>query len=1567
MWHLVFAGRKVSRISLVDLAGSERASKTGAEGERLKEGSNINKSLSTLGLVISALADQSSNRGKNAFIPYRDSVLTWLLKDNLGGNSRTVMIATISAAADEYEETLSTLRYADRTKRIVNHAVINEDPNAKIIRELREEVEMLRKQLLLTKGKEIEERYAESKSILDNMNKPWEVKLKEAEQLHEDRKHALEQMGISVQSSGIKVEQGRYYLVNLNDDPSLNENLVYYLKDVNSVGRPEADEQPDIQLSGIGIRPNHAVLLIEAQELHVIPIDDAKTCVNGVEIACKTRLYNRDRLIFGNNHFFRVNCPKTENSGSTPEEPVNFESAREELFRNKMSDPATASLFHALESQYHEEKQRALLAQSQKYEKQLRQQEQYRSNLSMAGTPVSTPGVYGSSRDLLYRSSWNFAGATTPSYPGTPRYEVWNHEREEWFNKCLAQLKSEVIRANTFVQEARYLAKELGKETDYQVTLQIPVSNLTPNRKIYSSLSEAAIVVKRKHQPNQIWSVEKLQNKLIDMRELYNLWKGPEIPSVGYPDDQLLTAVDVDPFYEHEENHNLIGVANVFMTVLFHNVTLDCHVPIISQQGEIVGRLHVQISRVGGDLSMEDREGDAGEETDEDEEESENEDWDEDDESEAESDERRCYRRNEVVCRISIIEATGLPPTFANFVFCQYVFWGERDPVMVPTLSIRRQQTKAKEGARLLFNFTYDHTVSMNEDFLDFCQDGSLSIQVWGHKQSGNDSEWEVNKLDFKTKSIADHWSEVSRKLDMLVEIRELNDQGVYSPVDVDTGDSRKVLTGGVYQLRQGQQRHVHIKVTPALKGGFLPVDVFSIVSASIGNVEERDLRQQKGLDSYQEDDLRTLRSKWEVALQKRRQHLTEELEKLADKRAKSESDVEREKNLHDQFLTYTQELSSMHVPSPDSGIPGATAQGPGIEGMEMHFPVLYMDLHPDDVRAFAPLNDEFLVVGAFTKLPRENSDTMLEMHLVKGDSARAEATFSWDSSRHDSPALNCQTPPFNCIYLIVRAVLRLTHPAPLDLVLRKRICVRIVKKRTSVMWFAKSVLNAIASGGKMLTFTGVTYHIVSSLPKASEESENREQLALLAAAADPGSGTIEGESYIDLYLRNVLSVEMLLKRERDRQELKIKELLQRMGKPLRKTASVPTSIGGHFSRSHDVISSIRELRPSLDASISDITDGQSEVKERKTFRGRPTFLNIRPVVGSLSPTSPHEIYTPTPSKFASKMMPLVEEQQNEDIPERECLMSPIRTIPEKLFDSNHSLHSHTSLEIDGGNNSSHDSPLIKSTMQNSSSLSGISSGVGSQTNTQSSVSDDGSIRSSNVSPDIDSGYREPADTMVKSDFVEGKVEESEEIQGEKENGAPEESLEEAVKDDSVEQDDGERMDVEASLPHYTAEMETSKESLNEPSLISSDTDWIIVGKKVTLVRGNHLGVVRFIGPTSLGDGQWIGVALDGAHGKNDGSLEGKRYFTCSPKHGVFVRPAHIIPFHPKITTPSRSLPPSQPPSASNRKAPMKPVQNGTPKTPTSSKNPPASRTQKNQTSNSAKVPNGRRKNAAKE
>ena len=111
---------KVSNINLVDLAGSEKAGQTGATGARLKEGCNINQSLTTLGQCISVLADKASGKAKNQIVPYRDSALTRILQTALGGNSKTIMVCAISPSFKNYEETLGTLRYADRAKKIKN-------------------------------------------------------------------------------------------------------------------------------------------------------------------------------------------------------------------------------------------------------------------------------------------------------------------------------------------------------------------------------------------------------------------------------------------------------------------------------------------------------------------------------------------------------------------------------------------------------------------------------------------------------------------------------------------------------------------------------------------------------------------------------------------------------------------------------------------------------------------------------------------------------------------------------------------------------------------------------------------------------------------------------------------------------------------------------------------------------------------------------------------------------------------------------------------------------------------------------------------------------------------------------------------------------------------------------------------------------------------------------------------------------------------------------------------------------------------------------------------------------
>jgi kinesin family protein 15 len=136
---------RMSRFNLVDLAGSERQKDTQASGDRLKEASMINKSLSTLGNVINALSEKSS--AKSRHINFRDSKLTFLLRDSLGGNTKTVLVATLSPSMGCVDETLSTLKFAQRAKNISSIVVRNEETTGSVLA-LQREIEALKAQLM---------------------------------------------------------------------------------------------------------------------------------------------------------------------------------------------------------------------------------------------------------------------------------------------------------------------------------------------------------------------------------------------------------------------------------------------------------------------------------------------------------------------------------------------------------------------------------------------------------------------------------------------------------------------------------------------------------------------------------------------------------------------------------------------------------------------------------------------------------------------------------------------------------------------------------------------------------------------------------------------------------------------------------------------------------------------------------------------------------------------------------------------------------------------------------------------------------------------------------------------------------------------------------------------------------------------------------------------------------------------------------------------------------------------------------------------------------------------------
>ncbi|XP_047458312.1 kinesin-like protein KIF16B isoform X2 [Mugil cephalus] len=306
----------LSKIHLVDLAGSERAGATRTTGTRLKEGANINKSLVTLGSVISALADLGlggqTNKKKQIFIPYRDSALTWLLKDSLGGNAVTTMIATVSPADVNYTETLSTLRYACRAKNIVNTPTVNEEGSVKVIRELQAEVTRLRKLLeeatQVSRGEpsssvKVEEKLRQNEAKVVALTKEWTSKWMETQSILQEEAVALRKEG-----SGVVLDCQLPHLIGIDENLLSAGIILYYLKEGRTlIGSDEASCSQDIVLHGL-LR-EHCVLENCAGAVTLLPQDGALCSVNGSVVTDPCQLSQGAIIQLGGGTIFRFNHP----------------------------------------------------------------------------------------------------------------------------------------------------------------------------------------------------------------------------------------------------------------------------------------------------------------------------------------------------------------------------------------------------------------------------------------------------------------------------------------------------------------------------------------------------------------------------------------------------------------------------------------------------------------------------------------------------------------------------------------------------------------------------------------------------------------------------------------------------------------------------------------------------------------------------------------------------------------------------------------------------------------------------------------------------------------------------------------------------------------------------------------------------------------------------------------------------------------------------------------------------------------------------------------------------------
>jgi hypothetical protein len=314
---------KLSVINLVDLAGSEKAGQTGATGDRLKEGCAINKSLVVLGSVIEALAEKSMGKKGNIVIPYRDSALTRILSNALGGNSKTVMICALSPATVNYEETLSTLRYADRAKKIKNHAVINETVQDKIIRELKEENNELKRVIDGIGGVEKILEMKEQIAALEKLSKEKEIPFARKREFHVEHEK-------SVDTSGP-------HLSNINEDHQLSGRVVYNFEKVPfTVGRKNANPPCDIVLASSSLGTRHCEFNKNQHGVITLrPIDERASrflFVNGKRVESEIELHHLDRIIIGTSTLFLFKVPGE--SSTLKESDLDYEFILDEKSKN---------------------------------------------------------------------------------------------------------------------------------------------------------------------------------------------------------------------------------------------------------------------------------------------------------------------------------------------------------------------------------------------------------------------------------------------------------------------------------------------------------------------------------------------------------------------------------------------------------------------------------------------------------------------------------------------------------------------------------------------------------------------------------------------------------------------------------------------------------------------------------------------------------------------------------------------------------------------------------------------------------------------------------------------------------------------------------------------------------------------------------------------------------------------------------------------------------------------------------------------------------------------------------
>ena len=576
---------KLSMINLVDLAGSERSGSTGATGDRLKEGCNINKSLLILGNVINCLADKAIGKNKNMLPPYRDSALTRILQNALGGNSKTVMICALSPASINYEETLSTLRYADRAKKIQNKAVINESEHDKMVRLLKEENVNLKKMIEDLQKKiggggggggisaedqqaflELKEQYEANQKVMGDMQKTFEERLEEA------KKHEGENIG---QRVDIRLP----HLVVLNEDPQLSYKLRYPLNELPVyVGRKHGNPEPQIKLSGIGIKQNHAIFVKQGDEILLKPKDKEAQkyiYINGKKIGIDGQIIKtKDRIVFGNNTIFIYMKKSTgDDIYSIDWESAQMELQKEIELENKRqieeNEKKKQEEINLLKKDYEEEYSKRKKEIEETLKKQV---EEYELKLKERIEQLEEEKVR-KKREIEIKEKEEML-----------RREQLKKEQENLHNS--ERLENNLTNILKKIQKMKIIITELKRNINLDAILQ---KNLVEEIDEIQNGANIAIRVENYEEGTvYYWTPDIFHNRYDLMKELFNKFNDEEL------DLQNLKNED-DPLWD-EAKPVLIGYSFYKLEPLSYLIGNQSEIAIISPNGNMIGKLEVDVA-----------------------------------------------------------------------------------------------------------------------------------------------------------------------------------------------------------------------------------------------------------------------------------------------------------------------------------------------------------------------------------------------------------------------------------------------------------------------------------------------------------------------------------------------------------------------------------------------------------------------------------------------------------------------------------------------------------------------------------------------------------------------------------------------------------------------------------------------------------------------------------------------------------------------------------------------------------------------------------------------------------